>query len=82
MRVGDVVMVIGVGDETLPIGAVGVISTPWDGQHYGVMFPGRRLPWGQRQWYLAENRLMLIPARPILDFIPSNAMRCKVNHAC
>lgn len=83
MRVGDIVMLIG-SDGFMPnLGALGVIVEPFDGEDFGVMFPGWPCPVKPGlQWYVPPRWLMLIPPRPILSALPSNELPCEVNHAC
>ena len=58
MKVGQLVMLVGTYGYMPPMGAVGEIVKPFDGEDYGVMFPRHPCPVESPEWYVPPSMLM------------------------
>ena len=63
MKIGQLVMLIGTEGGMPPIGAVGEIVEAFDGEDYGVDFPGLTCPAGPEPYWYVPPR-MLMPVTP------------------
>ncbi len=60
MKVGQLVMLVGTDGYMPPMGAVGEIVEPFDGEDYGVLFPRYPCPVESPEWYVPPRMLMPI----------------------
>jgi hypothetical protein len=61
MKIGHLVMLIGTEEGMPPIGSIGEIVVDFDGEDYGVDFPGNPCPVPPgREYYVPPHMLMPI----------------------
>lgn len=58
MNIGQLVMLIGADGFMPPLGSIGEIAEAFDGEDYGVDFPGNPCPVGEPIWYVPPQYLM------------------------
>lgn len=64
MKAGQLVMLVGTDGYMPPMGAVGEIVEPFDGEDYGVLFPRHPCPVESPEWYVPPHMLMPIGGAP------------------
>ena len=67
MKRGQLVMLVGTDGFMPPMGAVGEIVEPFDGEDYGVMFPRHPCQVESPEWYVPPH--MLMPINGLLDLL-------------